>query len=152
MQIEDTQLKLEQFFADYANRFQAALDGKPDYQGTADAFTDPFIGASPEGIAVADNDDKFVKTLEESYVYYTKSGMRSIRIGSLNMTPLDDLHWMVTVGWESMYEKPDGTDVPINFDVIYMVQWLKDSEPKIFASVSGDEQQALKDAGLSTAS
>jgi hypothetical protein len=54
---------------------------------------------------------------------------------------------MVKVQWRSFYNKRDGSEELIEFDVIYFVQTLNE-KPKIFAYIMGDEQGVLSERGL----
>jgi hypothetical protein len=59
---------------------------------------------------------------------------------------------MVKVRWHAEYAKRDSSGKPIttDFDVIYFLQVLNDT-PKIFAYITGDEQQAYQDLGIAPA-
>jgi hypothetical protein len=54
---------------------------------------------------------------------------------------------MVNVHWNSSYNRKDGSEVFIEFDVIYFVQII-DEKLKIFAYITGDEQAVLREKGL----
>lgn len=45
------------------------------------------------------------------------------------------------------YTKPDGSEVTIPFDVIYLLQLLG-GQPKIFAYITGDAMGVLREHGL----
>jgi hypothetical protein len=60
---------------------------------------------------------------------------------------LDELHAMNRIEWNSSFHRKDGVTGSINFEVIYLLR-LEDERWKIFAYITGDEQQALKDNGL----
>ena len=54
---------------------------------------------------------------------------------------------LVKVNWNSSFVRKDKTEGDISFDVFYLIQKI-DEDIKIFAYITGDEQQALKDQGL----
>lgn len=145
----DMQKKLKTFFYQYAQRFNDSLGdkGKVDVDGQVAAFADCFIEASPLGVNCVQNDAEFRKMIPKGYEHYKSIGTTAMNIGSLDITPLDDYHAMAKVHWESRYHKKDGSDDAIDFDVIYFVQLLN-GEPKIFAFITGDEEQTMKDHGL----
>jgi hypothetical protein len=69
-----------------------------------------------------------------------------MRVTGLDIVPIDALHALVTVHWDSRYEK-DGREIEIPFAVHYLV---KDAggTPKVFAYITGDEMAVLGEAGL----
>lgn len=140
---------IEAFFAAYAARFNAALADPPhdDVEGTAAAFARFFVEASPLGVNGGPNNDAFRAMIPQGNAFYRAIGTKSMAIGGLEIQPIDDLHAMVRVHWDSRYAKPDGAEVAIPFDVVYFVQVL-DGAPRIFAYVTGDEQRVLREHGL----
>lgn len=141
---------LELFFDEYEARFNAALKGTPDIDGTAAAFADTFIEASPKGIICGQNDDQFRESIPKGYEFYRSIGTKTMRIVWRNITPLDDYHVLVKIHWQAVYDHPDGDEEKIDFDVIYFVQMLT-TTPKIFAYITGDEQRVLRERGLVSA-
>ena len=139
---------LDEFFDSYAARFNEALQGgKPDTEATAQCFADCFTEASPLGIICKQNDDEFRKVIPEGYKFYREIGVTAMDLISTEITILDDFHAMVKAHWNCEYTRKDNESGAIEFDVIYFVQTLKNKH-KIFAYITGDEQQALKDIGL----
>jgi hypothetical protein len=141
--------KLEEFFAAYAARTNAALGDPPkvDVEASVNAFADCFVGTNPKGLACGKNDDEFRKVIPQGYALYRSIGTKRMDIGSLQLTPLDDFHTQAKVHWVAKYQKQDGSQLEIEFDVIYFVQDIGNG-PKIFAYISGDEEQVYKDNGL----
>lgn len=140
---------LEKFFRNYETRTNAALKDEAEVNAdkTAAAFANCFVEASPVGIVCGENDDKFREAIPAGYENYRNIGTKSMNITAMEFTEIDELHAMAKIHWDSHYEKAAGEKVQIEFDVTYFVQ-IKDDEPKIFAYVTGDEQQALQDHGL----
>jgi hypothetical protein len=84
--------------------------------------------------------------IPKGHEFYRSIGTTLMKVSSLEVTQLDDLHWMSRVHWDSRYMK-EGVETRIEFDVIYFLR-MQDLEPKIFAYITGDEQRVLKDHGL----
>ena len=142
------QHEIENFFNRYEARFNEALaDGVVDIDETVNSFTSDFLEASPAGVIVGKNDRKFRKAVSQNYAFYKKIGIRSMDILSTQTTILDEIHALVKVHWNSSFVRQDRTKGDIAFDVFYLIQ-KKDDDIRIFAYITGDEQQALKDEGL----
>jgi hypothetical protein len=140
---------LEDFFTEYEARTNRALSATPDVdtEAIAQAFADCFIEASPNGINCGKNDEQFRAVIPQGFAFYRSIGTKSMRVDSLRITHLDDYHSMVKVYWDSRYTKKDGIEEAIEFNVIYFLQMI-DTEPKIFAYITGDEQKAMQQRGL----
>lgn len=139
---------IHQFFDDYARRFNQALSGAdPDVSRTVDSFATCFVEASPAGIICSKNDERFKDAIPRGYDFYKSIGTQSMKIGSKIITPLDEMHAMVKIHWQSLYVKQAGNKEEIGFDVHYFVQ-VKDNAVKIFAYVTGDEKKLLEERGL----
>lgn len=139
--------KLDAFFDAYAQKFNESLKGETDVESMVNSFAESFIEASPKGIMEGKNDAEFKKGAVKGYEYYKNIGTKSMDIMDKSITLLDEFHAMVKIGWKGTYEKKNGEALTIEFDVFYMVQELNGSI-KIFAYVTGDEEKALKDNGL----
>ena len=141
--------KLEKFFAEYEVRMNKALAEKPevDVEATAGSFTDCFIEASPLGVMCGKNDEQFRAQIPKGLEFYRSIGTKSMKIASLAVTPLDDYYAMAKVHWQAFYVKKDGSNLTLEFDVIYLVQTIG-SKSKIFGYITGDEQKAYKEKGL----
>ncbi len=146
----DARLKMiEDFFAAYEAGFNRALadSAEIDVEATAGAFADCFIEASPNGVLCGKNDEQFRTQIPEGFAFYRSIGTKSMKLASLTVTPLDDYHLMAKVHWEALYQKKDGSEEGIHFDVIYFVQTVGD-QPRIFGYITGDEQRLLRERGL----
>ncbi|MDD1653362.1 MAG: hypothetical protein LUQ64_02330 [Methanomicrobiales archaeon] len=150
--MEPVDWKISRFFAGYAERLNRALrepaDG--DVEGTAAAFADCFMAANPQGVACGKNDSQFRAMIPQGWEFYRRTGMTSMAITSLQVTPLDEFHAMVKVCWDSRYRRPGGQEEQIVFNVCYLLQILGET-PRIFAYVTGDEEKALREKGLGPA-
>ena len=139
--------ELETFFNDYASRFSRAIHGEEVADEAAAAFADCFIGASPLGVQCGQNDADFRQIIPQGYAFYRSIGIRKMEISRQETTLLDEYHSMTRVFWHSVFIRKDGTEVVIDFEVIYFVQSLN-GQHRIFAYITGDEQKALKENGL----
>lgn len=136
------------FFDDYARRFNQALNGDmPDVDKTVAAFASCFVEASPVAVICNKNDERFKDAIPKGYDFYRSIGTQSMKICSRVITVLDSMHAMVKIHWQALYVKQAGNREEIGFDIHYFVQ-VKDGAVKIFAYITGDEQQLLKDRGL----
>lgn len=138
--------QIEQFFDEYEKRFADGLAGQAVEEDTASAFADFFVEASPMGIIGGKNDQEFRERVPQGYEFYRSIGITKMAIRQLDITELNELHYMVEVYWESFYEK-DGQPGSIEFSVIYFLQHLNGAL-KVFAYITGDEQAVLKERGL----
>jgi len=145
--MDNVDKKLEEFFREYEARFNKSLTGTIDVEATANSFADCFIGANPFGVLCSKNDDQFRIVIPQGYEFYISIGTKSMSIDSIKVSSLDEYHSMVKVHWRAFYNKRDGSEELIEFDVIYFVQII-DEKPKIFAYITGDEQGVLREKGL----
>ncbi len=140
--------ELEHFFDQYASRFNNALrTGESDVEAVASCFAEFFVEASPAGIIGGKNDDDFKKAIPKGYDFYKSIGITAMDILFKEITLLDDFHAMVKVHWKSSFTRKDHSGGSIEFDVVYLLQ-TKDETCKIFSYITGDEQKALKENGL----
>ena len=144
----DREKQLENFFNHYCDVFNKAIkDDAPDIEQTAELFSTCFIGASPSGVDCGQNNETFREAMQKGYAFYKNIGITSMEIVSKKITLLDDFHAMVKISWKSSFRKTDGQKSSIEFENIYFTQ-TRDDRHKVFAYITGDEQAALKDAGL----
>lgn len=142
------QWAINKFFEDYEDRFNRSLAGEEiNPQETAAAFADYFVEASPAGVQGGENDKDFLASIPEGIAFYKKIGTQRMNIVNKTIIPLDAQHVVVKVHWTSDYFQNDKTPVNIEFDVTYFLQFQQDG-PKIFGSIHGDEQKALRENGL----
>jgi len=142
------QHEIENFFNRYESRFNEALsEGEVDIEEAVNSFASDFIEASPVGVIVGKNDKKFRKAIRQGWSFYKEIGIRTMDILSMQTTILDKFHALVKVHWNSSFVRKNKTDGDIAFDVFYLIQ-KKDEEIRIFAYITGDEQQALTEEGL----
>ena len=142
--------KARALFQDYSRRSNAALrdPADADIDALADAFAGHFVGANPKGVMGGAKDESFPATLRRGFEAYRAMGGTRFEIVGLETEALDDFHVMVRADWEFDYARPrDGATGTIAFRNIYFVNFAG-GEPKIFAWITPDEAQAMKDHGL----
>jgi hypothetical protein len=85
---------LRRFFSEYEARFNRAIadPAQMDVEGMAAAFAESFLGASPIGITCSKNDEQLRQALQEGMAFYRSIGTTTMKMVSLSITPLDDLH------------------------------------------------------------
>jgi hypothetical protein len=140
--------QISRFFDEYAGNFQRVLNGEePDVEKAAACFAACFVESSPAGVKCGKNDAEFREMIPHGYRFYREVGITAMDIRAQRVEVLDELHAMNRIEWNSSFHRKDGVTGSINFEVIYLLR-LEDERWKIFAYITGDEQQALKDNGL----
>lgn len=140
--------EIDNFFNRYEARFNDALSGgQPDIEETANSFAESFIEASPSGVVVGKNDDKFRASIGQGWNFYKNIGIQSMEILSTQTTILDNLHAIVRVHWNSVFQRKNKSQGEVAFNVFYILQ-KQEENIRIFAYITGDEQQVLKEEGL----
>lgn len=138
---------IKAFFAEYEKRFNASLEGQPlDVDAMAADFSDYIVGSGPAGVMGGKNDESYREMIRGNEDRYRKIGAKYMKVTNIEVTELDDLHAAAKVYWTSGYDKK-GELVTIDFYVIYLLTFAQ-QDIKIFAFISGDEEQALKEHGL----
>jgi hypothetical protein len=140
---------LRRFFDRYAKRMNDALKPKPkiDTAGVVRSFADYFVEASPAGVFGGKNGLRFRLIVPRGFRHYRKIGTTAMLISGFKATRIDDLHYLVRVGWDSRYLTRDGARKRIQFTNIYLVQ-VRNRQPRIFAYITGDEQKVLREHGI----
>ena len=137
-------------FEMYGRRSNEALHDPAgaDVDALAAAFAGHFVGASPRGVMGGAKDDAFAAIMRRGFENYRAMGGTRFEIVALEVEALDDFHAMVRADWEFDYLRPsDGGTGTVAFRNIYLVNFAG-GEPRIFAWITPDEAQAMKDHGL----
>ena len=113
----------------------------------AQCFSDCFIAANPAGVACGKNDEELESQILKGLQFYRSIGTRSMNVLEIAVTALNQFHALARVRWQSQYRKRDGEGERIDFDVIYLLQ-INGERPRIFAYITGDEEEALRERGL----
>jgi hypothetical protein len=138
---------VQALFKRHAQMFNDGLAGTFDPATAGQNFAQEFIASSPQGVMAGKNDASLGKGMESGYARYRKSGAKGMCLKHIAITPIDALHCLARVSWISWYQRKDGTDAKIDFDVHYFVR-IEDGAAKIFGWVSGDEDALLKQHGI----
>jgi steroid delta-isomerase-like uncharacterized protein len=145
---EDQAQRARAFFQRYAERFNRSLAGeKVEAKDVAESFASHFVAASPVGVNGGKNGLLFRWMIPRGFAHYRKLGTTEMKIAQLELEPIDSLHALAKVHWDSHYTKKDGSPERIEFDVTYLLHFEHD-EPKIFAYITGDEERVLREHGL----
>lgn len=142
--------QVEEFFAHYSRRSNEALHTPPkeDIEGIVASFAPFFVEASPKGVFGGANGDDFRKMIPQGFARYRDIGGTAMTVTRVKVTELDDFNAMARVDWNFAYQRPrDGRRGNIVFQNLYLLNFAT-GEPRIFAYVTPDEEQALKDHGL----
>ena len=141
--------RIKLFFSEYERRFNDAMQDPAvvDVDGFITSFADFVVGGNHLGVSGGRNDEQFRTAMSKGFDFYKSIGTKYMRAASLDISPLDAYHAMVKVHWDSRYQKKDGAEERIEFDVIYFLQ-IREGAPKIFAYITGDEEKALKEHGI----
>ena len=134
--------RIEALFKDYGEAFSSLA-----LQKTAQLYADNFIAAGPKG-TISQTRQEFLDNADEAAEFYRKVGQQRADILSAKETWFSENYVMVMVHWGVTFEKLDD---PVEFDVSYLVQ-LTGREPKIILFISHeDEEEMMKELGLSLA-
>lgn len=136
-----------QFFTGYAGAFNRALAGESVLADIADHFAACVIESHAGGVICGANDEAFITILEKGYAHYLSIGTQRMTVTGVDSYPITDDHSVATVHWRGAYLTKTGREVTIDFDVHYFVKRDKGAL-KIFGFIAGDEQGALRRAGV----
>jgi hypothetical protein len=148
LEVEDHRREVEEFFAEYEARVNAALGDPPlvDVESMVGAYAEHVVEAHPGGVTHFEK-EQFRAAIPQFFERQRSIGAKSMRMTSLEVTPVDEHHWAGKVRWEARYEREDTGRVLGEFDETYFVQTVG-GQPQIFAYVAGDEEGFLKEKGL----
>lgn len=141
---------LSAFFQEYAKRSDDALKNPPkeDIEGVVASFAPFFVESSPRGVMGGANNEEFRKMVPQGNDRYRKLGGKAMRATKVETLPFDDANSMAIVDWEFDYVRPkDHRAGTIKFTNRYLVN-VAGPAPKIYAYMTPDEEQAMKDHGL----
>jgi hypothetical protein len=142
--------QVDEFFKVYAMRSNDALQDPPPegLVSFVQAFAAFFVGANPRGVFGGPSDKTYRKVIVQSFAHYRKVGGKAMTVTRVKVTEFDDFNAMARVDWDFAYERPsDGRKGNIVFQNVYLLNFAT-GEPKIFACITPDEDQAMKDHGL----
>lgn len=138
---------IRDLFERYERSFRQALAGQMDMDELVTLYAAEFIAATPAGVMTGKNDDHLKQVMAQEYERNRAIGTKAMRIQSLRVSPIDELHCLAHVAWTATYARKERPDTAIDFDVHYLVQML-DGEAKVFGWISGDEEALLRQRGI----
>lgn len=138
------------FFESYARRMNDALADPPRIDGKAarEAFAAYFVGTDPHHVRGARNGLFFRLMIPRGYRQYRKMGAKRMDLTRVDVSAIDDFHAMARTDWSSHFVRKDGSTATIDFINVYLLHIPEGGEPKIFAWITPDEQQALNEHGI----
>ena len=141
--------KIRALFDAYGKRANDALQDPPreDVDGLVDSFAPYFVESSPRGVMGGANDEKFRAMIPKGYAHYRAVGGKNMTIKGIKVIELDHCHAVADVDWDFAYTDKSGKSGHVTFTNFYCVTTAGE-KPKIFAYVTPDEDQAMKDHGL----
>jgi hypothetical protein len=106
LDVQNRRREVEEFFAGYEARVNAALGEPPvvDVEGMAEAYAEHVIEAHPGGVTYFEK-EQFRAAIPQVFERQRSIGSKSMRMVSLEVTPVDDHHWAGKVRWEARYER-----------------------------------------------
>ncbi|WP_421951273.1 nuclear transport factor 2 family protein [Pelagibacterium sp.] len=140
------QSDFESFFADYLDAYNRSLGDRVDYGAIRSHFSSCFIAAGPEGVMTSENDESFSQALDKSCAFYKSIGTKKMNVTGVQITDIDEGHYIAKVHYAAEYEKDDEPLV-IPFAVTYMLE-DRDGQLKIFGFVAGDEMAIYRQYDL----
>lgn len=136
----------EAFFSAYAETYNRSLGDSVDTAAIRAHFSESFIAAGPDTVMTGDNDEGFAETLRNGYAFYKSIGTRHMAVTGIDVTDIDETHFLVKVSYRAHYEK-DGEEIAIPFPVSYLLE-TRNGQPRIFGFVAGDEMGLYRRYGL----
>lgn len=145
----NTEQKIRQFFDDYTKSFNASLrhGAAVDAKSMRNSFAGYFVESSPTGVQGAKNGLLFGFVIPRGFRHFRRIGKTAIRLAELQLTRIDDHHYMAKAHWDAAYRRPGGDTRHIGFDVVYFLT-LHSGSPKIFSYITQDEKKVLRENGI----
>jgi hypothetical protein len=144
----NTEQKIRKFFDDYTRRFNnnLAAGAAVDAKAVRDSFADYFVESSSNGVQGSRNNLLFGFVIPRGFRHYRRLGATGITLARLQLTRIDDHHYMAQAHWDAAYRRKNGT-CSIGFDVVYFLT-LHSGSPKIFSYITADEKKVLRAHGI----
>jgi hypothetical protein len=147
LDVQNRRREVEEFFAGYEARVNAALGEPPvvDVEGIAEAYAEHVIEAHPGGVTYFEK-EQFRAAIPQVFERQRSIGSKSMRMVSLEVTPVDDHHWAGKVRWEARYERGHrGCACRVRRDIPRPVGRRTTADLRLHR---GDEEGFLKEKGL----
>ena len=141
--------KVRALFDAYGKRSDDALQDPPllDIEGVVRSFAPYFVASSPGGVMGGANDDAFREMVPKGFAHYRNVGGKHMTIKGIRVIELDRLHAVADVDWQFDYVNKAGKAGHVTFTNFYFVT-IADGSAKVFAYVTPDEEQAMREHGL----
>ncbi|WP_162894783.1 hypothetical protein [Rhizobium terrae] len=145
----ELEAKVRRLFDEYGRTSNDALkdDAMVHVSQIASFFAAYFVGSTPKAVFGGPNDAAFREFIPRGFARYREAGGRRMEITGVKVVTLNELHALAEVGWDFCYVNKAGKGGNVRFTNFYFVT-VADSEPRIFAYITGDEEKAMKDHGL----
>jgi hypothetical protein len=135
LDVQNRRREVEEFFAGYEARVNAALGEPP--------LVD--VEAHPSGVTHFEK-EQFRAAIPQVFERQRSIGSKSMRMVSLEVTPVDDHHWAGKVRWEARYERGHrGCACRVRRDIPRPVGRRTTADLRLHR---GDEEGFLKEKGL----
>lgn len=141
--------KVRALFDAYGKRSDDALQDPPkeDVEGVIRSFAPFFVESSPKGVIGGANDDQFRQMIPGGFARCRQVGGKHMTIKGIRVIELDRLHAVADVDWQFDYVNKAGKSGQVTFTNFYCVT-IAGGEPRIFAYITPDEEQAMQEHGL----
>jgi len=141
--------KVRQLFDEYGRISNDALKDETSVHATlvASFFAAYFVGSTPKAVFGGPNDVTFREMIPQGFARYRQCGGKRMDITGIKVTTLNDLHALAEIGWDFAYVNKAGKGGNVRFTNFYFVT-IADGEPRIFAYITGDEDKAMQEHGL----
>nr|WP_250809780.1 hypothetical protein [Neorhizobium tomejilense] len=141
--------KVRRLFDEYGRTSNDALKdaASVDVSGVAAFFAPYFVGSTPQAVFGGANDAAFREVIPQGFARYRDAGGKRMDITGVRISCLNDLHALAEVGWDFSYVNKAGEAGNVRFTNFYLVT-IADGDPRIFAYITGDEEKAMRDHGL----
>ncbi|RAJ07022.1 hypothetical protein LX64_02151 [Chitinophaga skermanii] len=129
------------FFQAYA---KASLGNQP--QAIAHFYAKAFIAADPSNAATFQNNEQFIKWLEEVHAFNQQHGMLGMTVVQTEDQPISEAYKLVHVSYEGQFAQTGVQAIP--FKISYLLSHVE-GDWKILCYISHEKQEnAMKANGL----
>lgn len=150
MNLDQAKIEIKHFFEQFADTFNHALQttSQANLNAITEAYASCFVESSPSEVSCSVNDEKFYDSIPRKLECRRSIGARFMKISSLVVEPIDDMHFLTKAKWTARFIKPNDRELDVDFEVAYLLRKDIDGKFKIFCHVNGNELEALNENGL----
>jgi hypothetical protein len=144
-----TEPDYDAWFRGYAEAYTQSLQDGAQIEAIRSHYAETVLALGVDGtLNAAEATTNLLRpVLEHLFAFYVSIGARRMEIDRVEVTPLYENHDRVLVCFLGHYVRPDGSQLTIPFDVVYLVQ-RRTTGPVIFAFIAGDETALYRQYGL----